>query len=365
MNNIPRVHLVMGFLGSGKTTAIVNACKNLVEQGKRVGVVTNDQGKYLVDTAFFRLQDFPAVEVGGGCFCCNYKDLEKQLETLAETVKPEVVFAESVGSCADLVATVVKPMLQLKNSSFGPSSYSTFADARLLQMRLEEEALPFSDGVVYIFDKQIEETRLLVVNKIDLISAERRADLLEQVHKAYPDKVTLAQNSLGKEGVKEWLGMLESGRLALPEKSLQIDYERYGNGEAKLAWLDEELEIRAAEGSLRNVAIKFIHTLSGKIRKKGLAVGHLKFLMRGAQAELAKVSFPTLASTEWEENLPDLSGDRLYLLVNARVECPSDLLEQIVQDCIDEVCWQAGVVCSRIQMQAFHPGFPKPVYRMA
>ena len=48
-----RLHLVGGFLGSGKTTAIAAAAKLLMAQGLRVGVVTNDQGKYLVDTAFF------------------------------------------------------------------------------------------------------------------------------------------------------------------------------------------------------------------------------------------------------------------------------------------------------------------------
>ena len=47
------MHLVGGFLGSGKTTSIINAAKVLIAQGKKVGVVTNDKGKHLVDTAFF------------------------------------------------------------------------------------------------------------------------------------------------------------------------------------------------------------------------------------------------------------------------------------------------------------------------
>ena len=78
-----------------------------------MGVVTNDQGKYLVDTAFFRLSDLPAVEVTGGCFCCNYDDLDARLAQLIATAHPDVIFAESVGSCADIVATVVKPLLEL------------------------------------------------------------------------------------------------------------------------------------------------------------------------------------------------------------------------------------------------------------
>jgi len=114
MDETRHLHLIGGFLGSGKTTAIINAAKILMRRGMKVGVVTNDQGKYLVDTAFFKLSDVPAVEVTGGCFCCNYHDLEEQIRTLENQVKPHVIFAESVGSCADLVATVVKPLLQLR-----------------------------------------------------------------------------------------------------------------------------------------------------------------------------------------------------------------------------------------------------------
>jgi len=96
-----KLHIVSGFLGSGKTTAIIGAARALVDEGLKVGIVTNDQGRYLVDTAFFQRAAFPTVEVTGGCFCCNYQDLESQLQQLQERAQPDVIFAESVGSCAD------------------------------------------------------------------------------------------------------------------------------------------------------------------------------------------------------------------------------------------------------------------------
>ena len=111
------LHLVGGFLGSGKTTAIIGAARFLMAQGKRVGVITNDQGKFLVDTAFIRAMEIPAVEVAGGCFCCNYENLEERLEQLTASNRPDVVFAESVGSCADIVATVLKPLLHLRSEN--------------------------------------------------------------------------------------------------------------------------------------------------------------------------------------------------------------------------------------------------------
>ena len=41
-----QLHIVGGFLGSGKTTAIIAIAHQLIAQGNKVGVVTNDQGNY-------------------------------------------------------------------------------------------------------------------------------------------------------------------------------------------------------------------------------------------------------------------------------------------------------------------------------
>jgi G3E family GTPase len=47
-----KLHLIGGFLGSGKTTAITNASLLLKNKGILAGVITNDQGNYLVDSSF-------------------------------------------------------------------------------------------------------------------------------------------------------------------------------------------------------------------------------------------------------------------------------------------------------------------------
>ncbi|NPV75735.1 MAG: hypothetical protein HPY59_05090 [Anaerolineae bacterium] len=364
MANTLHLHLVAGFLGSGKTTAIVNACKALVRQGKRVGVITNDQGKYLVDTAFVQLENFPAVEVGGGCFCCNYVDLEKQLEGLVETVKPDVVFAESVGSCADLVATVVKPMLQLQQSAYRPTSFSTFVDVRLLRMRLDDIPLPFSDGIVYIFDKQIEETHLLVVNKMDLLAEEQRAEVLGQICSAYPDKVILFQASLTEEGVQNWLQRIEEGSIPLPDASLDIDYQRYGEGEARLGWLDEELEFEIPGGDGRTVVVAIMQAILVSLQGADAGIGHVKFIVRGSTAGEAKVSFTTYMHPGWEEEIPPIIGEKISLLVNARVEMPVEHLSELIDRAVMGIVEKMGLRWARRGRESFHPSFPKPTYRL-
>lgn len=358
------LHIVGGFLGSGKTTAIIGAAKHLMAQGKRVGVVTNDQGRYLVDTAFFRSQAVPAVEVTGGCFCCNYGDLDAQLAQLERTSQPDMIFAESVGSCADIVATVVKPLLALHHvGSGGPASFTVFADARLLRRRLLEQPMPFSDDVVYVFDKQTEEAGLLVVNKVDLLPEDEVQMLRGLVGERFPEKRAHFQNSLLQEDVAEWLEVLASGEARAPVEVLDIDYERYGAGEAALAWLDERLEFEVTGGTGRDLLEHFFSRLLSSLRLEGLAIGHLKFLVQSGNVEV-KVSFPTLVAEDWQASLPEPLGPGISLIVNARVEAPSSRLRELVAEAATVAAAEVRATVAVSDVAAFHPGFPSPTYRM-
>src|SRR3954454_17979242 len=103
------IYLVGGFLGSGKTTAIANACLRLINAEKKVAVITNDQGDQLVDSRYFQNISINNAEVFNGCFCCNYNALNKHILELKNTASTEIVFAESVGSCLELVGTIANP----------------------------------------------------------------------------------------------------------------------------------------------------------------------------------------------------------------------------------------------------------------
>ncbi|MCU0519608.1 MAG: CobW-like GTP-binding protein [Anaerolineae bacterium] len=358
------LHIVGGFLGSGKTTAIIGGAKLLMARGLRVGVVTNDQGRYLVDTAFFRSEAVPTVEVTGGCFCCNYSDLDAQLDQLERTARPDAIFAESVGSCADIVATVVRPLLTLRRSDLeAPTSFTVFADARLLRRRLLGQPMPFSDDVVYVFDKQIEESGLLVANKVDLLSDDAVQELAVLADERFPDKRVRFQNSLVAEGVGGWLEMLTSGEATAPGQALDIDYARYGAGEAALAWLDERLVFEVSEGTGRSLLQRFFLLLLSNLRREGLVIGHLKFLVQSGVVE-AKVSFPALVEEDWHTTVPDLPGTRVTLVVNARVESEPSQVRDLVQEAATVAALEAGATVVISDVVAFHPGFPKPTYRM-
>jgi Ni2+-binding GTPase involved in maturation of urease and hydrogenase len=67
--------MVGGFLGAGKTTALLRLAQHMTAQGRRVGLITNDQSYGLVDSVLVGAHGFPVEEITGGCFCCRFDSL--------------------------------------------------------------------------------------------------------------------------------------------------------------------------------------------------------------------------------------------------------------------------------------------------
>ena len=83
-----RYIMIGGFLGAGKTTAVAKLAQRLTESGLKVGLITNDQGRELVDTQMLRAKGFATEEIPGGCFCCRFNSL---VEAAGKTVLPGLI----------------------------------------------------------------------------------------------------------------------------------------------------------------------------------------------------------------------------------------------------------------------------------
>ncbi len=350
-----KIHLLSGFLGSGKTTAIQQAAQQLIQAGQKVGVITNDQGMILVDHGLFKSQDIPCKQVINGCFCCNYQDLDGNIQDLVEENQTEVIFAESVGSCTDIVATVLKPLLLYRPDA--QVSLSTFSDVRLLQLILGEAASSFDESILYIFKKQLEEAKIIVVNKIDLISAEALQTVQQLMQEKYGDKIVLYQNTLDSNSLKNWLDVLETETTAPGFPSLEIDYDTYAQGEARLAWLDQSMEV-SGENALQGTEY-LINVIYHKTVAQGYNIGHLKFLIDGE----TKVSFTNNAESEAQLNI--LPKSFVNLLLNMRVESTPEEVQHLIREACKTIESQYDYKLLLHQEAAFRPGYPKPIFRMS
>ena len=419
-----QLHLIGGFLGSGKTTAIASACELLRERGLRAAVVTNDQGEMLVDTGALAATGVATAEVTGGCFCCRYDELVERIAALAAD-GAEHLFAEAVGSCVDIARTVVNPLLQRREVALQAITFSVLADVRLLADLLAGRPLPWSNPALrYLFERQLAEAPLLVATKADLVAAEAddRTGVADALQAAFPGQRVLVQDSRTAAGVTAWVrhiaadGAASAPRAAgaplpapallpadapLPANALpanaplpadallpgvEVDYERYGAAEAALAWSDREVELTGIEGRATDAARAVIERVVAALRRGNAAVGHVKFLVRDHYRD-AKVSITAADLADgggadlapgggtrpgaWQAQLPVLAGERITLIVNARAEMDAAALERLIDHAVAEAAAalpgehaSAPVRVHTRSRSAFHPAYPEPAYRI-
>ncbi len=363
-----RLHLVGGFLGSGKSTAILQAAQILVSRGRKVGIVTNEQGKHLVDTAYFQALNLPALEVTGGCICCALDDFNDRVDDLMARYQPDVIFAESVGSCADLVATVLKPLLKLRVDFENPASLSVFADARLLYRFLRGMEMPFSDEVIYIFQKQLEEAELIVINKVDLLKDAQSVEIQALAGKRFPGKTFRLQNSLEREQVEEWLGILASDESPVPQKTLEIDYDRYAAGEAHFSWVDREFRVSLKAVQDWAAVGDCVEALCNEFSGPQYRVAHLKVLLDDGKTQL-KFNLTALDQSkrklvQFREAIRKMQHLEAILRINIMLEAPLSSVEDRLDKTIQSNFNAAGIAFRQLSGFTRVPGYPKPTMRM-
>jgi len=356
--------MVGGFLGAGKTTTLARLARHFTDQGLTVGIVTNDQASNLVDTNSLRAQGFDVGEVAGACFCCRFHDLIGSIQQLDQHNAPDVILAEPVGSCTDLVATVLQPLKQLYNAQFSVAPYAVLLKpsqgGRILR---NEPDSGFSPKAAYILEKQLEEADLILINRADELTAAEVHELhtlLDERHPQTPRLAVSAKTGAGFDAVVEFLDQQgDFGR-----RVLDIDYDVYAEGEAELGWLNSSLRLHATQPfPLDAVLLQIVEHLQRSLAEAGFEAAHLKTigLWEGSFGVANLVS----TSVSAELSLPSRAlVTECDLVVNARVACDPVVLAEHVQQAIRAVCAAHHIVATEQQTQKFRPGRPVPTHRL-
>ena len=365
MSHTIRFVMVGGFLGAGKTTTLARLARHYMSKGLSVGIVTNDQAADLVDTKSLRSQGFDVGEVAGACFCCRFNDLISTIDGIGREKAPDVILAEPVGSCTDLVATVIQPLKQLYQSKFQIAPYGVILKPSQGRKILKNEpGTGFSPKAAYILQKQLEEADLILINRIDELSPAELTELQALLNQQYPKAPRLAISAKTGQGFEAYFEFLdqvgEFGR-----RVLEIDYDTYAEGEAELGWLNSSVQISGpTEFVLDEFLLDVIRDLKRRLVAEDLEVAHLKVIgLTGGAFGVANLVSRDLPP---ELSLPSHARTReVDLVVNARVACDPELLGKLVEKTINEVCAARAAAPQFGDSQMFRPGRPQPTHRMS
>src|SRR5512142_315566 len=108
------VDVIGGFLGSGKTTTILNLLRQRAVNPSRTVLLVNEFGKIGVDGALLTGEGSAVRELASGCICCSLRaDFIVQIEEIATLYAPDhlVVEPSGIASMRDILQALTDPRI--------------------------------------------------------------------------------------------------------------------------------------------------------------------------------------------------------------------------------------------------------------
>ncbi|MFH1152351.1 MAG: GTP-binding protein [Pseudomonadota bacterium] len=178
MEATTQVILITGFLGSGKTTFLNRFIRHFPKDRKMM-ILMNEFGEMGLDGTLIEGEDLDILEISkGSIFCvCVKTDFIRALNTIAVTIRPDVLVVESTGVAnpsdlkKDLNLSIFKGRFQLTeqiciiDAPFFEQAFETFVSV----------------------EKQIASSTVFLINKIDLATPDQIRNIHRIIHELHPD----------------------------------------------------------------------------------------------------------------------------------------------------------------------------------
>lgn len=354
-----KIILVGGFLGAGKTTLIAAITRLLHQQEHRVGIITNDQAPALVDTAWLQQTATAVKELSGSCFCCNYDGFAELVRDLENKSFADIILAEPVGSCTDISATILQPLKQYHGQEARVAPLTVLADPFRLAAILEGGHAGLHPNSAYIYRKQLEESDCILVTKTDLLSEDELDRLMTKLRFFFPHQLVMGGSARTGAGLDNWLRyVLETEGAG--NRILDIDYDRYAEGEAVLGWLNATLHFRCTGADWQVFFEDLLGSFTAIFRTSELPVGHFKMLLEtGEQLIIGNHSGQESSCSIRGKVDP---GPEARLIINARLGCSPEELDRLTRDLLKQKI-QTDWMVTTLAWETLRPGYPQPTYR--
>jgi hypothetical protein len=258
-----------------------------------------------------RLLASPATRFSGGCFCCRFPDLVSAAGRLA-AFQPDVIFAEAVGSCTDIVATTLRPLIRDFSNQFRIAPLTVVVHPR----------------------RSFDNPHLAFLHQIQIAEADLLFERGDDVP-VWIDRVLTATDGAGA-------------------RRIDVDYQRYAEAEAALAWLNARLIVHADPPISAPMLIgPLLDRLDGQI-----PIVHLKMFTQSDAGYLKAALIANGEEPQVEGALDASPAEHHEVVMNIRaLQEPDALRETTAREC---ACLPGRV--EWLRLECFRPLPPVPYH---
>jgi hypothetical protein len=186
--------------------------------------------------------------------------------------------------------------------------------------------------------------------------------MVETLRGTFPASEIGAISARTGEGLDAWLTAVLHGKQA-GKRIVEVDYDRYAEGEAVLGWLNAVVRLQSTGGTTEwdRYARKLMERLHEAFKQDNAEIGHIKLVIESAGGECV-ANLTRLAGAVAVRGGESLKGDQASLVLNARVQMAPEKLESIVRAALSASA-ESGVSATIRTLRCLMPGRPNPTHR--
>ena len=169
-----KVLILGGFLGSGKTTILLQLAKYIIgdnaDDSAKVVIIENEIGEVGVDNVLLESGGLQVQNMFAGCVCCTLAgELVPTIRQIKDEYNPELVILEATGvACPAAIAEMIN-----SGTTDVPVRICTIVDAKRWPR--------IRPAIGNLIEDQLLDASTVLVNKIDLVSENEADDVAAEI----------------------------------------------------------------------------------------------------------------------------------------------------------------------------------------
>ena len=325
-----------GFLGSGKTTTMMALTDYYTAHHGRAAMISNDlgHGVTLADHRYARLCGCNASEMTDECICYQNENLADRLRSYYDE-GCELVISDIPGFGVGALEHVYHGLTEKYPGEFDLAPFTVLVEPRTVAILRDGTG----GDLEYLYDTQLVEADLIVLNKCDLMDENRREEDVRWLRGRYPEAEVLCISALRAEGLEELSQALARGKASMrrPEIGYGGEAFRAAMGRISEFYLQFRAVVCCNDFDGNAWLSEMAGALKTEIEKAGYEVPHFKLLAWEPEGDFGKVDLlGTGREIEVNHRFVCPCTD-LAAVLNASAVCPAEVLEEVTMDTVRSI----------------------------
>lgn len=325
-----------GFLGSGKTTAMMALTQLYSQKYAPAAMISNDLGtQSLADNKLAKLAGCNASELTGDCICYQTENLVERLNKLFDADGCELVISDIPGFGVGALEHVYHTLNEKYPGQFELAPFTVLVEPRTVEMLRNDRG----GDLEYILKTQLVEADLIVLNKCDLLSEQQREAAVSYLNDSYPQARVVAISALKGEGLEELSQALTQGTASLRRPDIGYGGTAFGAAMGRMSeyYIQYHTAVCCNDFDGNAYLMDMANRIQSGILGAGCEIPHLKLLAWEPEGEYGKVDLLGVTRPAEVNHRFERPCTELAVMLNTSAACPSAKLDAIMTETVEMV----------------------------